>query len=103
MRRVISGTTLLVALVPPSQPAISMGARQASQPVRKVKSVSLGLYWVISIVFRRYAAGEGLRTIVYDLNARGVPPPRAGRRGTGSWAVSSLHAIIHRERYCGVL
>ncbi len=36
--RVISGTTPLVALVPPSQPISSIGIRAASQPVRKLKS-----------------------------------------------------------------
>ena len=38
MRRVTSGTALLLAWVPPSQPIINMGASTASQPVRKEKS-----------------------------------------------------------------
>ena len=40
--RVISGTTLLEACVPPSQPIISMGISTASHPVRKVKSGRTG-------------------------------------------------------------
>ena len=38
MRRVISGTALLLACVPPSQPIMSIGASTASQPVRNEKS-----------------------------------------------------------------
>lgn len=58
---------------------------------------------VVREIFDRYGRGEGLRTIAHDLNVRGVPAPRAGNRGTGSWAQSSLHAIVHRERYRGVI
>jgi site-specific DNA recombinase len=54
-------------------------------------------------IFRRYAAGEGLRTIAKDLNTRAVEPPRAGRRGTGSWAYGSIREMVRRERYRGVL
>jgi len=58
---------------------------------------------LIREVFQRYADGDGLRTIAKDLNARRAPAPRAGRRGTGSWAPSTLHAILRRDRYRGVL
>ncbi|MDI1484712.1 recombinase family protein [Polyangium sp. y55x31] len=58
---------------------------------------------VVREIFQRYAEGEGLRTLVKDLNERRVPPPRAGRRGTGSWSPSSIHEMIRRERYRGVL
>lgn len=58
---------------------------------------------IVREVFRRHAAGEGLRAIVRDLNLRGVPSPRAGTRGTGSWSPSALHEILHRDRYLGVL
>jgi site-specific DNA recombinase len=51
----------------------------------------------------RYGKGAGLRSIVKDLNGRGVPPPSAGRRGTGSWSVSAVWSMLHRERYRGVL
>lgn len=56
---------------------------------------------IIVEIFRRYAAGEGLRTIAKDLNARHVPPPVAGRRGSGSWSYSAIREIVRRERYCG--
>lgn len=56
---------------------------------------------IIREIFRRYADGEGIRTLVKDLNARGVPSPRAGKRGTGSWSPSVLWAMLRRERYRG--
>jgi DNA invertase Pin-like site-specific DNA recombinase len=58
---------------------------------------------VIRDIFRRYARGEGLRAIVKSLNARRVPPPRAGKRGTGSWSTSAVWAMLRRDRYRGVL
>lgn len=58
---------------------------------------------VVRDIFRRYAAGEGLRAIAKGLNARRVPPPKAGRRGTGSWSYSSIREMLRRERYRGVL
>ena len=58
---------------------------------------------IIIEIFRRYAAGEGLRAIVKDLNDRRIPPPRAGKRGTGSWSPGAVHAMLRRERYRGVL
>ena len=58
---------------------------------------------VICEIFTRYARGEGLRAIVRDLNARRVPPPRAGTRGTGSWSISALWSMLRRERYRGIL
>jgi len=58
---------------------------------------------IVREIFRRYAAGEGLRTIAKDLNARGVEPPKAGKRGTGSWSFTSIRAMVHRERYRGLL
>ncbi|XYI03839.1 recombinase family protein [Sorangium sp. So ce1128] len=56
---------------------------------------------VVREIFTRYAAGQGLRTIAKDLNARGVPPPRTGRRGIGSWSPGAIHAMLHRPLYVG--
>jgi len=58
---------------------------------------------IVREIFIRYADGEGLRTLVKDLNARKIPAPRAGRRGTGSWSTSSIHEMVRRERYRGIL
>ena len=58
---------------------------------------------VVREVFRRYADGEGLRTIAAALNERGVASPRAGKRGTGSWGPGTLQPMLRRELYHGVL
>jgi DNA invertase Pin-like site-specific DNA recombinase len=58
---------------------------------------------VVREVFERHARGDGLREIGRSLNTRGVPSPRAGTRGTGTWSPSALHEITHRDRYLGVL
>lgn len=54
-------------------------------------------------IFERYAAGEGVRALAKDLNAREIPSPRAGGRGTGSWSPSVIGEIVRRERYRGQL
>jgi site-specific DNA recombinase len=53
---------------------------------------------IVAEIFERRAAGEGLRAIVKDLNARAVPTPH-GR----PWAVSGVHAMLRDERYIGRL
>jgi site-specific DNA recombinase len=58
---------------------------------------------IVREIFRRYAAGEGVKTIVRDLNARGILAPRAGSRGTGSWSPGSVQPMLRRERYRGVI
>ena len=58
---------------------------------------------VIVGIFERYAAGDGVRALAKDLNARGVPSPRAGGRGTGSWSPSVIGEMLRRERYRGQL
>ncbi|HRI70877.1 MAG TPA: recombinase family protein, partial [Polyangium sp.] len=58
---------------------------------------------IVREIFEHYADGRGLRTIVKDLNARRVAPPRAGKRGTGSWSPGSIHEMLRRERYRGIL
>jgi len=65
-------------------------------------------------IFRAYAAGHGHMSIAKALNGdpryaglsieyfdgvRPTPP----RKGTGSWAPSSLRAMLHNERYTGVV
>ena len=56
---------------------------------------------VIREIFRAYAAGDGLRTIAKNLNGRGVPRPRVGKRGTGSWAPASLYSMLRNTKYRG--
>ena len=64
MRRVISGTALLLALVPPSQPTISMGASTASHPVRKVKSGRVGRMAAIMRIMNARSPEESLMPIM---------------------------------------
>ena len=56
---------------------------------------------VVREVYQRAARGESVRSIARDLNARGVPSPRAGARGTGTWAPSALWEIVRSPRYRG--
>ena len=56
---------------------------------------------VVREVFERAASGQSVRVIARDLNARGVPSPRAGKRGSGTWAPSALWEIVHNPRYQG--
>lgn len=58
---------------------------------------------VVLDICQRYAAGDSERTIAHDLNARAVPPPRAGKRGTGSWSPSCVREMIRRPRYRGCI
>lgn len=58
---------------------------------------------VVRELFTRRADGASVRELVHALNDRRVPSPSAGRRGTGSWSPSAVHAILERERYRGVL
>ena len=58
---------------------------------------------VVREIFERYADGEGLKKIVKVLNARQIPSPSAGKRGTNSWSPSAIHSMLRRERYCGDL
>jgi len=58
---------------------------------------------IVLEIFRRFADGDGARTIVHDLNARGVPSPRGG-----TWAVSALAGnslkglgLLNNELYVG--
>jgi site-specific DNA recombinase len=56
---------------------------------------------VIRRIFSLYAKGVGLRAIATKLNEEGVPSPRAGRRGTGSWAFTTINSILANRRYLG--
>lgn len=58
---------------------------------------------VVREAWSRFAAGESERAIAVGLNARGLPSPRAGKRGTGSWSPNAIREIIRRDRYRGYL
>lgn len=61
---------------------------------------------IVREIFSRHAAGESMKAIASDLNARGVPSPGAAwkretRRADGRWLVSSIHTVLHNELYTG--
>lgn len=84
---------------PLSTVAAARGLSSLQRPIRRRKGRAV----ILVEIFTRYAGGDGLRSIAKTLNARSVPPPSAGARGTGSWSTSALWAILRRTRYAGVL
>jgi site-specific DNA recombinase len=56
---------------------------------------------VVRDMAHRFIEGEGWRGIARALNDEGIPSPRAGKRGTGSWAPSSVRSILTNPRYTG--
>lgn len=58
---------------------------------------------VVREVFRLAGEGASARTIAHALNARGLPSPRAGARGTGSWSTSQVYEMLRHVRYRGEL
>ena len=54
-------------------------------------------------IFERYATGDSMKRIAMDLNGEGIasPQPRKGR--SQSWCPSSIHHILHNERYRGMV
>jgi site-specific DNA recombinase len=58
---------------------------------------------VSSSAISAYAEGWGLKRITKELNARHVPSPRAGKKGTGSWSPNAIREMLRRETYRGML
>src|SRR5579872_131413 len=58
---------------------------------------------IVLEMFTMRAEGAGLRSIAKTFNERGIPSPRAGKRGSGSWAPTVVRTMLHNERYRGVL
>jgi site-specific DNA recombinase len=56
---------------------------------------------IVRSIFTKYAEGSGLKRIARELTQMRVPPPQAGRRGTGSWSASAIHPMLRRKRYRG--
>ena len=57
---------------------------------------------IVREVFELRASGHGYRPIAKDLNRRRIRAPRAGKRGSGSWAPGMIREMLLRERYAGV-
>ena len=61
---------------------------------------------IVREIFERTAAGDPMRIVTNDLNARGIPSPgarwnRTERRADGRWLISALNAMLQNERYIG--
>jgi site-specific DNA recombinase len=56
---------------------------------------------VVRRIFTWRCEGWGLKRIAHELNSEGVPSPRAGKRGTGSWAPSCVRSMLMNPRYRG--
>jgi len=58
---------------------------------------------IVREIFEAKVNGDGYKKIAKRLNARGVPSPSAGKRGTGSWAPTMILCMLRNERYLGVV
>ena len=58
---------------------------------------------VVRNIFELAAKGLGQNRIAKQLNAEGVPAPRAQQGRPNAWIQSSVHAVLFRERYRGEL
>lgn len=62
---------------------------------------------IVREIFARFAGGESMKAIASDLNRRKVHSPGADwkprARPRGHWQVSTLHTMLHNERYVGRL
>jgi site-specific DNA recombinase len=56
---------------------------------------------VIRDIYRRFAAGEGIRTIAGALNKAGLPSPRAQQGRACGWSASTIGAVLDRPLYRG--
>ena len=61
------------------------------EPIRGLRDIVPDEAKVVREIFRRYAAGQSPRTIVSDLNMRGIPSPRGG-----SWNASTINGNAER-------
>ena len=58
---------------------------------------------VVRRIFQLAASGVGQRAIAKQLNADGVPAPYAQQGRPRAWVESSVHAVLWRERYQGLV
>ncbi len=56
---------------------------------------------VVRRIFQRYAEGASLKGVARELNEDGVPSPRAGKRGTGTWAASAIRSMLVNPHFHG--
>ncbi len=57
---------------------------------------------VVQRIYALYLEGQGYSGIAKILNREAVPPPKAGRRGSGTWTHSAIRAMLMRPKYRGL-
>jgi site-specific DNA recombinase len=60
---------------------------------------------IVRRIFSDYMGGMSMATIAHALNREGIPfPAKETKRGPSrrGWAVSTIHSILHNEKYVGV-
>jgi site-specific DNA recombinase len=76
-----------------------------AQKGMKVTRPAYDNHELVREMFARFAAGESLRAIAADFNARGIPSPGANMkpraRPRGKWLQSAVRAILMNEVYIG--
>lgn len=77
------------------------GFRNRRTPEGVVYEVDPDEAMVVREIFERTLRGEGARVVAVALNRRGVPSPRAGGGGTGSWCENTIRGIVRSPRYRG--
>jgi site-specific DNA recombinase len=63
------------------------------------RAIDPGEAEIVRRIFRDYSAGRGFKLIASALNHDGIPGPRGA---VGSWRVSGVREMLHRELYHGV-
>jgi site-specific DNA recombinase len=56
---------------------------------------------VVRVIYERFAAGDGLRTIALALNKEKKPSPRAQQGRPNGWSSSSVREVLGRSAYRG--
>jgi site-specific DNA recombinase len=78
---------------------------EKGEPVKGLREVDVDQAAIVRRIFAEYIAGRSPRTIAYDLNRDGVPPPRGSR-----WNASTINGnqrrgngVLNNELYRGRL
>jgi site-specific DNA recombinase len=56
---------------------------------------------IVRRIFAEHAAGASQRGIARALNADGIPSPRAGKRGIGTWASTAIRSMLINPHFRG--
>ncbi len=84
---------------------VHAGLDKDGRPIRShvVREIHPEEAAVVRQIFEAYAHGDGKTTIAKTLNAQGAPSPRAQQGRPSGWSPSSVHEVLYRETYRGVV